>query len=172
MLTKEFIEKYFLTEKQDGLMLMIAGTIAIGLAIFLLLKGSDSFSKGASISLIVTGLWQITAGYPGFMHSDAHRIEMIYAYDMNPSLLKNEETQRVNNVLKRMRMARIVEVVLFVIGGILCTVFFRQPERYLFFGIGAGLSLQVLLIFILDFFASRRTEQYWFYLKTFVANHS
>lgn len=169
MLTKEYIEKYFLTEKQDGMMMMIAGLVAIALAIFLLIKGNDSFSKGVSIVLILTGIWQMMMGYPGFMHSDSHRTDMIYAYDMNPHVLKNEELPRVEKTIKSMRNYRILEACLFIIGAILIAIFFNNTEKAIWYGIGLGLSLQAMVIFIMDHFAAKRAEQYWFYLKTFVA---
>ncbi len=169
MLTKEYIEKYFLTEKQDGLMMMIAGLIVIALAIFLLIKGNDSFSKGVSIILVVTGIWQMIMGYPAFMHSDAYRIDIVYAYDMNPHILKNEELPRVEKTTKSLRNYRILEASLFLVGVALAIIFFSNEEKAIWYGIGLGLALQAMVIFIMDHFAAKRAEEYWFYLKTFVA---
>ncbi len=169
MLTKEYIEKYFLTEKQDGLVMMIAGLIAIALAVFLLVKGNDSFSKGVCIILVITGICQMMMGYPGFMHSDAYRTDMVYAYDMNPNLLKDEELPRIEKTIMSIRNYRIIEASLFLIGIGLIVVFFSNEEKALWYGIGLGLSLQAMVIFIMDHFAAKRAEQYWFYLKTFVA---
>ncbi len=169
MLTKEFIDKYFLTEKQDGLMMIIAGFVAIALAVFLLVKGNDNFSKGVCIILAVTGICQMMMGYPGFMHSDAHRADMIYAYDMNPHVLKNEELPRVEKTMRSIRNYRILEACLFLVGIALVMIFFTNEEKQLWYGIGLGLALQMLVVFIMDHFAAKRAEQYWFYLKTFVA---
>lgn len=168
MLTKEYIEKYFLTEKQDGLMLMIAGVVAIALAVFLLIKGQDDVSKGISIVLIASGIWQMMMGYPGFMHSDAHRIEMVYAYDMNPEQLRAEEMPRIEKVLKSFRNYRIMEFSIFLIGLALIFIFFFNEEKQLWYGVGLGLSLQSFVVFILDYYAGKRTEEYLLYLKTFV----
>lgn len=170
MLTKEYIEKYFLTEKQDGMMLIIAGGIAIALALFMLIKGNDSFSKGVCIILALTGIWQMVMGYPGFIHSDAHRIEMVYAYDMNPPKLKNEEMPRMERVIKSLRNSRIIEACFFFAGLVLVFLFFSNEERAIWYGIGLGLAIQAFVIFIMDQFAAKRAEQYWFYLKTFIGN--
>jgi len=53
MFSKQDIEKYFLAEKQLGLLFIIIGAIAIVLAIvfFFLLK--TSFYKGAAIPLLL-----------------------------------------------------------------------------------------------------------------------
>jgi hypothetical protein len=166
MLTKEFIEKYFLTEKQDGLMLLISGGIAIALATFLLIKGSESFGKGLALVLILTSIWQILIGYPALMHTDNHRIEMVYAYDMNPPRLKTEESQRIESRIKTMKYMRAVESTLFLAGALLIIFCYRHPERQLWFGVGLGLVLQMLVLFIMDHNAAKRAEQYWFYIKT------
>jgi hypothetical protein len=166
MLTKEFIEKYFLTEKQDGLMLLISGGIAIALAAFLLIKGSENFGKGLAIVLILTSIWQILIGYPALMHSDSHRMDMVYAYDMNPTLLKTAESNRVESRIKTLKYMRAVEATLFLAGALLIILFYRHPERQLWFGVGLGLVLQMLVLFIMDHNAAKRAEQYWFYIKT------
>jgi len=168
MLTKEYIEKYFATEKQDGMMLIIAGIIAIALAIFLLIKGQDLFNRGVGIILIATGIWQMMMGYPGFMHSDAHRVDMVYAFDMNPGQLRSDELPRMERVLKSMRNYRIIEAVMFFIGLILVFIFFSNEERQLWYGVGLGLALQFMVVFIMDYYSGKRAEEYLMLLKTFI----
>lgn len=169
MLTKEYIEKYFLTEKNDGLVLIIAGALAVAVAIFLLVKGQENFSRGVAVILIISAIWQMIIGYPGFMHSDAHRIEMVYAYDMNPAQLKNEELPRMVNKVKGIRIYRWIEVMLFLTGVLLIALYFSREDKALWLGIGVGLTLQAMVLFIMDLYAGRRADEYLFYLKTFVA---
>ncbi|HEY8403404.1 MAG TPA: hypothetical protein VIK71_02210 [Flavobacteriales bacterium] len=166
MLTKEFIERYFLTEKQDGLMFLISAVIAIGLATFLFIKGTEGFGKGLSIVLVATSIWQLLIGYPALMHSDSHRVDMVYAYDMNPQLLKTAESQRLENRLKTLKYMRAIEATLFVAGVLLVVFNFPNPEAQLWFGIGLGLVFQMLVLFIMDHNAAKRAEQYWFYIRT------
>jgi len=149
-------------------MLIIAGIIAIALAIFLLIKGQDDFYKGISIVLIGTGIWQMMIGYPGFMHSDAHRMGIVYAYDMNPNMLKEEELPRLEKSIKSIRNYKILELCFFLIGLILIIIFFSNEQRILWYGIGLGLSLQMMVMFIMDYFSGKRAEEYFFYLKTFI----
>lgn len=169
MLTKEYIEKFFLTEKHDGIVMIIAGMIALALAIFFFVKGEQGMLKGVSIVLAITGAMQIAMGYPGFMHSDNHRVEMIYAFDMNPTQLKNEELPRMEKSIKSIRTYRIIELTAFFCGLVLVAIFITKPDRAIWFGVGLGLALQAFVIFFMDQAYAKRAEQYWFYLKTFVA---
>jgi high-affinity Fe2+/Pb2+ permease len=55
---------------------------------------------------------------------------------------------------------------LFLAGALLIIFCYRHPERQLWFGVGLGLVLQMLVLFIMDHNAAKRAEQYWFYIKT------
>src|SRR5437762_4412597 len=99
MFSKQDIEKYFLAEKQLGLLFIVVGAVAIVLAIIFFFLLKTSFYKGAAIPLLVIGLIQLIAGTTVYKRSDNDRIRNVYAYDMNPGQLKNEELPRMQAVI-------------------------------------------------------------------------
>ena len=61
--------------------------------VFFFLK--SNFYKGAAIPFVLIGLLLGIVGYTVYNRSDADRTRNVYAYDMNPSQLKNKELMRV-----------------------------------------------------------------------------
>src|SRR5450432_4695096 len=100
MFTKQDIEKYFLAEKQMSILFIIIGSVAVVLAIIFFFLLKTSFYKGAAVPLLLIGLIQLIAGATVFKKSDNDRIRNVYAYDMNPGQLKNEELPRMKTVVK------------------------------------------------------------------------
>ena len=84
MLTRADIEKYFLAEKQTGLIFIVIGVVAILLAIGFFFYWKTSLFKGMAIPLLIFGLLEAIAGYTIYNRSDKQRIDNVYAFDMNP----------------------------------------------------------------------------------------
>ena len=63
MLTKADIEKYFIAEKQESLVFLVSGLVAILLALIFYFAVKSSISRGAALPLLVLGLMQAVAGY-------------------------------------------------------------------------------------------------------------
>lgn len=160
MFSKQDIEKYFLAEKQLGLVFIIIGAVAIVLAIvfFFLLK--TSFYKGAAIPLMVIGLIQLIAGATVYKKSDHDRIRNVYAYDMNPGQLKNEELPRMKTVVKNFAVAKWVETGLVATGLILIFYYRGNTDKAFWYGLGLTLTILVLITYIADYTAERRAQQY------------
>ena len=67
-----FIYKYFIAEKQESLLFLIIGILAILLAIvfWFFIKSSPSFFKGAAIPLLAIGLIQLVVDYTVYSRTD------------------------------------------------------------------------------------------------------
>lgn len=169
MLTKADIEKFFLDEKQSGLILLVIGVIAILLAIafFAFLKGN--FYKGAAIPLLLIGLFEVFTGYGIYKRSDEERIRTVYAYDMNPGDLKTKELPQLQKALKSIVLFRWIELGLVVAGLVLVLLYRPQPDKAFWYGLGFALALQALVMFFMEVQAERNVSAYSKSLAAYVA---
>jgi hypothetical protein len=175
MLTKTVIEKYFIAEKQESIVFLAIGIIAIIIAIAGLFFTKNGMYKGAAIPLVLIGIIQITVGYTIFKRSDADRTRVVYAYDMAPTDLKTKELPRMEIVNKNFVLYRYFEIGLAIVGLILAIYFKNKlgsEEHFgsnkFWFGLGLALAIQALLMLGADFFAEKRALHYTKLLQEFV----
>ena len=129
MLTKADIEKYFLAEKHESLIFLAIGIIAILLSIFFYSYLKTNFYKGAAIPLLVIGLIQSIVGYTVYARSDEQRISNVYAYDMDPGKLKEQELPRMKTVNRNFVIYRWVEIVFVLSGIVLILLYKTNPDK-------------------------------------------
>lgn len=167
MLTKTLIEKYFLAEKQESLLFISIGIIAILLAILGWLYFKTAFWKGASIPFLAIALLQIIVGYTVYSRSDEQRVDMVYSLDMNPDQLTKVELPRMEVVNKNFVIYRWVEIVLVLVGMGLYVNFRENTPQEFWKGFGFALCLQALLMLGADYFAEQRAHEYTAALSSF-----
>lgn len=168
MFSKTDIEQYFSTEKQGSLFFLAVGMIAVIAALVLFFVMKTTFFKGAAIPMIVIGLIAGTIGFTIYKRSDEDRIRNVYAYGMEPSLLKQKEYPRMQKVMKSFRVIIIAEVV-FLIAAVFLFFYFRtNTAQQLWSGIGAGLFLMAVAALFLDVTAERRAAIYTKGLESFL----
>jgi hypothetical protein len=165
MFTKADIEKYFVAEKHAGLLFLSLGIIAVLLAMTFFFFLKTSFAKGAAIPLLVIGCLQLFAGYTVYAHRDRQRIDNVYAFDMNPSKLKNEELPRMQAVNKNFVTYRWIEIVLMVTGMVLAIGCKGNPAKSFLFGLGLMLAVEAAMMLGVDYFAGRRAVIYTMQLE-------
>ena len=90
MLTKADIEQYFIAEKNAAMLFLILGAAAVLIAVGFFIFLKSPVYKGAAWPLIILGALQMGVGYTIYARSDNQRIDIVYAYDMNPGKLKTE----------------------------------------------------------------------------------
>lgn len=175
MFTKTDIEKYFIAEKQESIVFLAIGILAIIIAIAGITLTKNGFFKGASLPLILIALIQITVGYTIFKRSDADRTRVVYAYDMAPSDLKNKELPRMEKVNKNFVLYRYFEIGLALLG--LAIVFYMKNKlgtdqnwgsNNFWYGLGFALAIQAFLMLGADYFAEKRALHYTKLLQEFV----
>lgn len=167
MLTKTDIEKYFMAEKQLGLIFFIIGIIAIVIAVVFFLALRTNFYKGAAIPLLLVGLIELIIGFAVFKRSDADRIRNVYAYDMNPGELKEKELPRMQKTNKSFTVYKSVEILLVMAALVLIVVFRGKPDKAFWFGLGIALGIQALLMLGAGYFAEKRAKEYTTKLQAF-----
>jgi hypothetical protein len=166
MITRTDIEKYFVAEKQESLLFVYAGLVAIVIAVLGLFLWKTQFWKGAAIVLAAIAVIQIIAGYTVYRRCDSDRTKMVYALDMNPDQLKNKELPRMEKVNRNFMIYRCVEIALFVAGILLIALYRKNIDKQFWFGFGVALAVQAALTFGADSVAAKRASIYTEQLKT------
>ncbi len=170
MFSKADIEKYFVGEKQESLWFLIIGITAVVLAVILFFFLKTNFYKGAAVPLVVVGVVMVIVGYTIYRKSDADRVNNVYAYDMNPSQLKNGELPRMEKVMKNFVIIRYVELILFIAGFVLYIYFIRDIRHDFWRGFGLALAIMALVALAADYFAEKRGKIYTSGIRSFITN--
>lgn len=175
MLTKIDIEKYFIAEKQESLLFLIIGIIAIICSIILIALSKTNFWKGIAVPLIVIGLIQVIVGYTVYNRCDADRANNIYAFDMNPQLLQQKELPRMEVVNKNFVLYRYIEIGLTIVGLFLiikcrsnAVITQSWGGKAFWYGLGISLAAQSLIMLGADYFAEKRALTYTKQLIAFI----
>lgn len=160
MFTKADIEKYFTAEKQESLLFLAIGIAGIILAVLFWFVVKSPAYKGAAVPLLLVGLLLGVVGYTVYMRSDSDRIRNVYAYDLNPTELKEKEIPRMQKVMKSFVIYRYTEIALAVIGLLLFFYFRNNSTQQFWSGLGIGLFCMALLALGADYFAEKRGHEY------------
>ncbi|MBL7723222.1 MAG: hypothetical protein JNK27_03690 [Chitinophagaceae bacterium] len=167
MFTKADIEKYFKAEKAESWIFMAIGIAGIVAAIvFFFLR--REFYTGAAIPFLLVGLLLASVGYTVYRKSDNDRVRNVYAFDMNPSELKDKELPRMKTVMKNFLIYRWVEIFLFAAGAGLYIYFIRDFKNDFWRGFGLALAVMAILALAADFFAEKRGSIYTKGIESFV----
>lgn len=158
-----FVHKYFIGEKQESLLFLIIGLVAIVTAVifFFFIKTHPQCFKGAAIPLLAIGLIQVTVGYTVYSRSDKQRLDVAYNLGTEPvAYAKSAELPRMEKVLQHFVIYRWVEIALALIGIGLFIFFRTKPEQELWKGLGLALAIQAVLMLGADYFAEQRGKGY------------
>lgn len=169
MFTKEVIEKYYLAEKNLGLLFLIVGIVSLAAAAVFFFVMKTNWHKGAAIPFLLIGLFQLFQGYNVYKSADEHRKSAVYAYDMNPQQLKEKELPKMEKGIKSMTTFMMLEAVLLV-AGIGLFIYFKKDDTKLFWaGLGMALFIEAALCLFVEITVRSKTAEYIKGLKTFVA---
>src|ERR1700712_879723 len=160
MLTKADIEKYFIAEKQESLVFLVIGMLALMLAVIFYFASKTQIYRGAAIPLFILGLLQAIAGYTVYIKSDDQRVSQVYAYDMNPDQLKTVELTRMRKVKTNFLIYRWIEIGVFIAGLITIFLFRNDPAKTFWLGLGITLATMSAELFMADFIAEKRAVNY------------
>ncbi len=158
-----FIYRYFSGEKQESLLFLIVGIVAILLAVafWFFIKTNPSFFKGAAIPLLAIGLIQMVVGYSVYSKTDKQQKDIAYNIGMEPvAYIQSTELPRMETVMKNFVIYRWVEIA-FIIAGLVLVFLFRQnTDRTFWYGLGVALAIQAVIMLGADYFAEKRGKVY------------
>jgi len=172
MFSRTDIEKYFTGEKQESLLFLVIGVVAVLTAVVLFFFIKTTFYRGAAIPLLVVGLILGIVGFSVYRRSDADRIRNVYAFDMNPGELKEKEFPRIKKVMQQFVIYRYAELFLFLLGAGIYIWFIRDWKHDFWRGFGLALAFMALTALVADFFAEKRGKKYIKGLEQFIQQSS
>lgn len=146
---------YFIAEKQEALLFMLVGFMALAASAWLF-KAGGSY-KGMLYPLAAIALIQIVVGSSVYFRTDAQVATLSAQYQADPAGFKTEETHRMQVVVKNFVLYRWIEIGLLATG-----IFLMLGLRHhsLWHAVGVGLGIQSALMLALDYFAERRAAEY------------
>jgi hypothetical protein len=152
---QEELLRYFGAEKQESLLFVGVGALAIGVSIYLLVAAHAY--RGMSYPLIAVGLIQIAVGGGVFLRTDAQVAALTAQLAREPLAYQAAEQARMKKVSANFELYKGIEIALLAVGIVLTYLFSHRLRLY---GAGIGLILQASLMLVLDLFAEQRADRY------------
>jgi hypothetical protein len=149
------MSNYFAGEKQESVIFVVVGLLAMGLSLWLWMNGHRL--KSMAYPLVVIALMQTVVGAMVYLRTDSQLSTLSAQLQANPAALKAEETARMQTVMKKFSIYKTIEMLLLIIG-IVMIAFLQRHEVAA--GIGIGLVLQSAFTLALDIFAEARGTGY------------
>jgi len=149
------MSSYFSAEKQESLLFVAVGLLAIGIGAWLWMNGHRL--KSMAFPLVAIALMQIVVGASVYLRTDAQLSALNVQLQANPAALRAEETSRMQTVMKNFSIYKAIEMVLLVLG-VGMIAFLQRSDMAA--GIGVGLILQAAFMLALDIFAEARGADY------------
>jgi hypothetical protein len=146
---------YFAGEKQESLLFIAVGLIAICVAAWLWTNGHRL--RFMAVPLITIALMQLVVGTTVYLRTESQVQSLIAQSQSAPAQFKQDELGRMQTVMKNFNIYKTIEMVLLVVG--VCLIGFLQRFDVAA-GIGAGLVLQAAFTLALDMFAEARGQDY------------
>jgi hypothetical protein len=146
---------YFVGEKQESVLFMLAALMAIGLALWLWTYGHRL--RWMALPLVVVALMQLVVGVTIFARTDVQLAKLSMQFVSAPAEFKQAETERMQTVMANFKLYKAVELLLLVLGACLIAFFSKWDAAT---AIGIGLVLQASFTLALDLFAEARGEAY------------
>lgn len=146
---------YFTAEKQESLIFMAVGLVAIGISVWLWMNGHRL--KSMAYPLVVIALMQIVTGGTIYLRTDTQLLALSTQLQAHPAAFKAEETTRMQKVMANFSVYKAVEMVLLIVGVGMIALLQRHDMAA---GIGVGLVLQAAFTLTLDIFAEARGADY------------
>ena len=149
------MNSYFVAEKQESVIFMAVGLLAIGLSVWLWMNGHRL--KSMAYPLVVIGLMQMVVGGTVYLRTDSQVSTLSAQLQLTRAAVKAAETIRMQTVMKNFSIYKSIEMLLLIIGlGMMAFV----PRHDMAAGIGVGLVLQAAFTLTLDLFAEARGADY------------
>lgn len=154
------MSSYFDAEKQESVIFILVGLLAMGLSLWLWVNGHRL--KSMAYPLVVIALMQIVVGGTVYLRTDSQVSTLSAQLEVNPAALKAEETARMETVMKNFSIYKSIEMLLLIMGVGMIAFFQRHDVAA---GIGVGLVLQAAFTLTLDIFAETRGADYLFVVQ-------
>lgn len=160
-MTKELLV-YFVGEKQESVLFLAVGVLAIGVAAWL--WTTDHRFRLMAVPLVVVALMQMVVGFTIYARTDAQVQSLSVLQKNEPVQFQVEEIDRMQTVMTNFKIYKTIEIVLLVFALALIAFVSKSDAAV---GIGLGLLVQAAFTLALDLFAEARGEAYLAALTAF-----
>lgn len=150
-----FIAAYFDAERFGALLFLLAGALAIVLALLLRRR---SGLRGMAVPLIAVALIQLGVGFTVWQRSPAQAAALQQQWREAPAAFQRVESLRMRTVISDLQRYRSLELGLLALGMALVVLL---RNRAFWFAFGLGLVLQAGLMLALDQLAQARAQTYF-----------
>jgi hypothetical protein len=164
-MTTNDILKYFTAEKNESLVFVVVGIVAILIACYGMFSVKTEFYKGLFYPLVAIAVIQVVVGGTVYLRAPKDITRVTQQLNTEPGKLETEELPRMAKVNEKFTLYRYIEIALLIVG-VLCIYSFKRDNFW--FGLGIGLTIQSLLMLGADFLAERRATEYTELLKAFI----
>jgi hypothetical protein len=151
---------YFSQEKTGGVLVLIAGIIAV-VASVILYRNSEIY-RGVAYPLVLIALAEIGLGIGLYLRTDKQVAILQSTYTNSVSDFKNIEIPRMEKVMTTFKIVKLSEVALLIISLILSFLYLKNN---LIYSISIGIAIQAGFLFIFDLFAEKRAHEYLEFIK-------
>jgi hypothetical protein len=155
---------YFTGEKQESVLFIAVGLVAICVGIWLWTHGHRL--RFMAVPLVTVALMQLVVGVTVYSRTESQLQSLTAQSRTAPAQFRQEEMGRMQTVMKNFNIYKTVEMILLVIG--VCLIAFLQRFDVAA-GVGAGLVLQAGFTLALDMFAEARGQDYLATLNNMVS---
>lgn len=160
MFTKETIEQYFLSFKQEHLFLLLLAGATLIIALLFYFAVKKHFYKGFAIPLFSAAILFFVLGFSNYKNADRLRKICVYDYDLHPEYLKTRELVRIDSLMLNANIVFYVSMVL-ILAAIGMFLYFRKKLNAQYFkGAAAGLFSMALLSALTFFIMKEKMTNY------------
>jgi hypothetical protein len=153
---ESIIEVYFRGEKSEAALILLAGLVCLGLALWLWFSVREPFARGLAASLLLTATVGLGVGGGVYLRTDAQVRHLQQLERTNPAQFAAEEGPRIRQVVKSFGLYRVG----YAIAAILALVFVFLVGTPLYHGLAVGLLVLAGLGFTIDYYAQARSVEY------------
>jgi hypothetical protein len=157
--------QYFKTEKKESIYYIVLGLLSVVFTIYFLSKG-HRFYNGISYALISVGLIELVVGATIYLSSDKDIVRVDHFIHKDFYSIKNVEIPRMQSQLKNLEIYLIADKIFIILGLILL---FSSAPFSLVKGIGIGITIQSMMLFLLDHRTEQRSKAYFTFLNSLIA---
>ncbi len=142
MFTKNDIDNYFISYRQEHLFLLLLGAVAVVAAVVLYFGYKKDLYKGIAIGLASFAILFFTTSFTEYKRADRLRIVNTYNYDMHPEYLKGKEIKRIQSLQNTIQLEFTLAIALVIVAvGLYFFVIKKLDSAYLL-----GIALAVIFM--------------------------
>jgi hypothetical protein len=153
----ETIAAYFSAERDESMLFMAVGALALAASAYFLLVLRKPFFNGMAITLSVVAALQIIVGITIYQRSPLDTARVQQMVQSAPQKIKSEEVPRMLKVILNFKIYLGVELSLLVLS---IVVLLLSSPGTIIRGAAMGLAIQAVFTAVLDLAAMRRGDAY------------